>query len=252
MTHCLGNLVLLARGKNSAASNYSFKKKKDVYFQKNGMCPFVMTQRVIQTDAWTPNEIQLRLNQAVRAFASWLNIGKSVVDAVTTSTKIETDAIDDLDADADSLTEKHIRVADDPYEAVAERHYIVNTNTQDGPQDEKDMLTNKKVAAYLSPWKQKIERLCRGDVVFLYKNGAGIIASGSADGKLNKAPYHGDADEEYYMNLNMFFKVNPPLSAAEIRSIVGSKVIFNRTCIFLKPDFGRAILKACHERKATS
>jgi hypothetical protein len=62
----------------------------------------------------------------------------------------------------------------------------------------------RKVAAYFAPWKHKIERLERGDVVFLYKSGAGIVAMGEDNGKLEKAAYHYNPDhpdEEYFQEV---------------------------------------------------
>jgi len=47
-------------------------------------------------------------------------------------------------------------------------------------QDHNDMLSHGKAAAYFDPWKFKIERLAKGDVVFLYQSGVGIVVD--ADG----------------------------------------------------------------------
>ncbi|MBV8732641.1 MAG: HNH endonuclease, partial [Acidobacteriia bacterium] len=52
--HKLGNLALLTRKKNSAASNYEFKEKKKSYFAKGGVCPFVLTTQVLNKNDWTP------------------------------------------------------------------------------------------------------------------------------------------------------------------------------------------------------
>ena len=60
-THRLANLVLLDRNKNSAASNYDFVKKKDVYFTgKSVASPFVLTQDVRAEASWTPGVLQAR------------------------------------------------------------------------------------------------------------------------------------------------------------------------------------------------
>lgn len=96
------------------------------------------------------------------------------------------------------------RVQDNPYEDIAEGYYILNTNISNDVIDHNDMLNNGKAAAYFDPWKYKIERLSKGDVVFLYQSGVGIVAVGEADGKLVKAQYQGNpdhVDEEYFMKL---------------------------------------------------
>ena len=43
------------------------------------------------------------------------------------------------------------RVADDPYEDIAQGFYIVNTNLRNDPQDDKAMLAERNVAAYYAP-----------------------------------------------------------------------------------------------------
>lgn len=58
--HRLGNLALLSRNKNSAASNYEFEKKKSAYFTKKGVCAFAMTTQVLQVQAWTVEVMQQR------------------------------------------------------------------------------------------------------------------------------------------------------------------------------------------------
>ena len=68
------------------------------------------------------------------------------------------------------------RVRDNPYEDLAEGYYILNTNFNNSQEDHNDMLSNSKAAAYFAPWKNKIERLAKGDIVFLYQSGAGIVA----------------------------------------------------------------------------
>jgi len=72
------------------------------------------------------------------------------------------------------------RVEDNPYEDIAEGYYILNTNVSNDEKDHDDMLANHKAAAYFDPWKYKIERLARGDVVYLYQSAVGIVAMGKA------------------------------------------------------------------------
>ena len=67
-THRLGNLALLTRKKNSAASNYEFAKKKTAYFLNGGVSPFALTTQVIGHTAWTPETIDARQQELVGAF----------------------------------------------------------------------------------------------------------------------------------------------------------------------------------------
>jgi len=63
LVHMLGNLALLTRKKNSAASNYSFEKKKTEYFSHGGVSPFPLTTQVLQHKSWSPAVIESRQNE---------------------------------------------------------------------------------------------------------------------------------------------------------------------------------------------
>lgn len=142
------------------------------------------------------------------------------------------------------------RVGDNPYEDLAEGYYILNTNISNAQADHDDMITNGKAAAYFNPWKFKIERLGRGDVVFLYQSGVGIVGVGEADGKLKKAAYHGKPeleDEEYFMMLMRFQRVLQPLSAAEIKAITGVNHRFMSTMFGLDVEGGKAVRKHLYD-----
>ena len=138
------------------------------------------------------------------------------------------------------------RVDDNPYEDIAEGYYILNTNISNHQADHDDMLTNHKAAAYFDPPKYKIERLAKGDVVYLYQSGKGIVAVGKADGKLVKAPYQGNPaypDEEYYMKLLDFRKVDPPMTAADVKRVTAKNYFFMQTMFGLDATGGKDIRK---------
>lgn len=60
-THSLANLVLLSRRKNSQASNWDFKRKKEVYFLPgSGISPFALTTWVLKESEWTPAVLESR------------------------------------------------------------------------------------------------------------------------------------------------------------------------------------------------
>lgn len=56
----IGNLALLTRKKNSAASNYDFATKKQTYFSRKGVSPFVLTTQVLDKSEWTPQILATR------------------------------------------------------------------------------------------------------------------------------------------------------------------------------------------------
>lgn len=61
LVNCLGNLVLLDKGKNSEASNADFEEKKKKYFMsKTGVSPFALTTQVLTHKEWTADVIKNR------------------------------------------------------------------------------------------------------------------------------------------------------------------------------------------------
>lgn len=68
--HRLGNLVLLDRRKNPAASNWDLERKKSVYFVSGKSSPFAITQEARQAVTWTPDDIDARQDLLVGRFAS--------------------------------------------------------------------------------------------------------------------------------------------------------------------------------------
>ena len=71
-THRLANLVLLTHRKNASASNWDFDRKKTTYFKKNDACPFLLTRQVLDETEWTPDLLQKRQIEVIRALSqSW-------------------------------------------------------------------------------------------------------------------------------------------------------------------------------------
>ena len=142
-------------------------------------------------------------------------------------------------------------VEDNPYEDISTNVYIVNTNYKNNPRDHDDMITLGKAAAYFEPWKFKIEQLAKGDTVFLYKSGEGIVAMGRASGSVEKAPYQGKAkyeDEEYFMSLNGFRRINPPITPAQIKDITKVNYPFRGTLFSIDSNSGELLLKHVKNR----
>jgi hypothetical protein len=133
------------------------------------------------------------------------------------------------------------RITEDPYEDIEEGFYILNTNYSNDKSDDKDMIDNQKAAAYFDPLKRNIEKLKKGDKVFLYRSGEGIVAVGIASGKLERKPYHGNKrhkDEEYCMKLDRFKKLKQSLPAVKIKKITGVNYRFMSTMFAIDKDSG--------------
>lgn len=70
VVHRLGNLVLLSRRKNTAASNYDFDEKKTKYFTgKGGVSPFALTTQVLREPVWTSEVIERRQRELLGKLA---------------------------------------------------------------------------------------------------------------------------------------------------------------------------------------
>jgi hypothetical protein len=135
-------------------------------------------------------------------------------------------------------------VGDNPFEDITgQGYYILNTDFRSNPKNHEDMMAKRKAAAYGTPWKYKIARLSKGDTVFLYQSGVGIVAVGKANGILEKHP-HGDPpspEDEYAMSLKHFILLNNPLSAAEIKEITDTDYRFMGTMFALDAENGKKL-----------
>jgi len=130
-------------------------------------------------------------------------------------------------------------------------YYFLNTNYSNDHTDHEDMLQNKKAAAYFAPWKYKIEQLSKGDTVFLYQSGVGVVGIGYASGTLHKAAYHGDPkhiNEEYFMSLEGFERAEPPVTAATIKEVTGRNYVFMQTMFAVEADAATALIEYIQKR----
>jgi hypothetical protein len=108
--------------------------------------------------------------------------------------------------------------------------HLLNTNKINNEDDHKFMIENGVAAAFYDPWKHNIEKIKKGDIVFLYESGVGIVAFGKGTGetKIEDQP-NGDKNERYYQSLSEFKKIKEPLKASDIKKILGKKIVFMKT-----------------------
>lgn len=140
---------------------------------------------------------------------------------------------------------------DNPYEDLAEGYYILNTNYRNDEEDHNSMLSEKIASAYFSPWKNKIKNLSKGDIVFLYQSGIGIVAKGKVCSTLKKRNYHGNPkyiDEEYYVKLDQFNLLENPLKASEIKEITEVNYRFMSTMFGIDKESGGKLVRASANR----
>jgi hypothetical protein len=131
-------------------------------------------------------------------------------------------------------------------EMVKSAFHVLNTNRRHDESDHGHMLNNGVAAAFYDPWKFNINRINKGDTVFLYENGVGIVAYGLGSGETLKKNRYDDIDECHYQELSNFVVLDNPLSAVKIKKILGRNVVFLRTMSGM-PD-GQKILDEITEK----
>lgn len=114
-------------------------------------------------------------------------------------------------------------------EVVNSTFHVLNTNRRHDENDHDYMLHNGIAAAFYDPWKFNIDRIKKGDTVFLYENGVGIVAYGSGSGETLIKDRYDDKDECHYQELADFRILDKPLSAARVKKVLGRNVAFLRT-----------------------
>jgi hypothetical protein len=142
------------------------------------------------------------------------------------------------------------QINDNPYSDIEEGYFILNTNYSNDPKDDREILDKEKASAFFDPWKRRIERLKKGNTIFLYRSGEGIVAYGNASGKLEKHPYQGNpqhADEEYSMKLSQFKKLKKPMEAKEIKAVTGVNYRFMSTMFGIDSESGTLLRNAIEE-----
>ena len=120
--------------------------------------------------------------------------------------------------------------------------YVLNTNHSNDRSCTADMLNNHKAAAYTSGWMEKIDKIQKGDYVFLYQSGVGIVAYGIADGIVRFGNYDGGENNEHYMNLDPFFKLEKPMSPSEMKKIGNKGFPFLQTMYSISEEVQKAFV----------
>ena len=120
--------------------------------------------------------------------------------------------------------------------------YVLNTNYRNNPEHHRAMLREHKAAAYCTGWKEKIQKLQKGDTVFLYQSGVGIVAYGKADGILNKVDEGDLLEYEYNMHLDNFVVLTNPISASKMKEIANCGFNFRQTLFSISEEAAKQII----------
>jgi len=128
--------------------------------------------------------------------------------------------------------------------------FIVNTNITWSNSNYREMLDEEKASAYYDR-KNGIERIKKGDEVFLYHTGVGIIAFGKAIDNWKSKDIYGDKNEEYYIKLRFDWKIDPDVEADravkawEINNELKSGHRFRQTVFSISKEMAEVIKKLC-------
>lgn len=85
--------------------------------------------------------------------------------------------------------------------------FVINTNKTYMPDAYKEMVTERKGAAYYGR-KYSIQKIRAGNTVCLYHVGVGVIGIGKAKTDYLKKDFNGDIDEEYYVPIEFEYLVD--------------------------------------------
>ncbi len=144
-------------------------------------------------------------------------------------------------------------VEEDIGEARRTRNWVVNTNATYMERTYQQMLKRNKASAYYNR-KHAVDNIQRGDRVFLYHSGSGVIAYGFAKDKFQERDIYGDKGEEHYVPCAFKIKFNPKkepskvLGAREINSALDSNYCFRQTAFTITDHVADTIIKLLNDK----
>ncbi len=113
------------------------------------------------------------------------------------------------------------------------RSFMLNTNYNNDHKTHFEMIENQEAAAFCSGWKEYINRLSVGDIVFLYQSGVGFIAVGEVSGELVKSEYDHVPENKYSKSLKNFKVGFKAISARKFKAMSDESTNFRRTMVEL-------------------
>lgn len=121
-------------------------------------------------------------------------------------------------------------------------HYVLNTNKANSSEDHEAMLSEGIAAAFEDGYKEKIDRIKKSDIVFLYESGRGIVGYGLANGVTEERDHFGVPGKTRFQRLDGFIRLSKPVSAKEICQRLGRTIRFAQTLTYLSD--GKVLLES--------
>lgn len=143
----------------------------------------------------------------------------------------------------------------DDYAVVLSGHYFINSNVRFDANAWKHMVDKNRVSAFGSR-KNTIERLKKGDKVFLYHKGTGVIGVGQVNtGAVKSDTWNGVKDDEHYVDVTWGIILDPAteaahaVSAREINQKFKTKHTFRQTRYAVPKEISKYVEDALKKRK---
>lgn len=186
-----------------------------------------VTLRIPDEELISLDEVASELNMTRQdVLAQFVSYGISKAQAMI-------EKYDNQEIELDDSTSNHVN------------YYLLNTNTKHGMADHHDMLNNGLAAAFWGNWKNNINKLRKGDRVFLYQNRVGIVATGIATGNTVVSDIKGDDGcmypEKHSQKLDDFLR-DFQISLKSCREVTKTNLPILRTMSRLNEDQGKALL----------
>lgn len=124
-----------------------------------------------------------------------------------------------------------------------QRYFLLNTNKKNDPADHFYMHSKGVAAAFYDNWNTKIDGLRKGDIVFLYESGMGIVGFGKASGTTEIKAKDGVDGVVHEQKLEPYNQVQP-LSAREIKKLTGANLCYLQTMVRVNSEAGALIEKS--------
>lgn len=132
-------------------------------------------------------------------------------------------------------------------DSSATKFFLLNTNSANDVDDHNFMMDNQVAAAFEDGYKEKINRIKKGDYVFLYASGQGIVAYGQATGVIEQTHHYGIENKTFFQKLDHFVNLSKtPVKAKQVKSILGRSFPFAQTLSQIID--GEKLLKAVEQQ----
>lgn len=115
-------------------------------------------------------------------------------------------------------------------------YFLLNTNKTNSIVDHNIILEQGIAATFEDDYIGKMNRIKKGDVVFLYESGSGIVAYGTGSGKNidESHPEKINHSSMRYQILSDFSLLDKSLAARDVKRILGNDIPFAQTLSRIK------------------